>query len=374
MLIWSLAGDRPRVDPESLELSHDVLRPLPVVIGHVQGELFQWDPMVPILLAYIAQVGHLCQTPDQLVSGNPQFAPPHRGCRSRPNLIREPAAPEAPFPAQSANMTTVSTNDIARQFRAARRDPELAILEGFHTVKHAIRFGAEVIALVGTDVAAAERLAAALAPDLTGRFAHSMRVVSEATFSELAPQAPHTRVMAIAGRPRVDVDAALSSAEPRPVVLLEEPRSLGNMGACVRVAAAADAAAVLTTGPQDPWQPDALRGAAGLHYAIPVAQVTEPALHGRQLVAVDPEGEAFDPVELSPTAVLAFGAERYGLSEQLLARADRRVSVPMRDGVSSLNLATSVAAILFAWRLASRGEAALTQDEQAPGLPGTGPR
>ena len=46
---------------------------------------------------------------------------------------------------------------------------------------------------------------------------------------------------------------------------------MGNMGACVRVAAAADAAGVLTTGDNDPWHPDALRGAAGLHYALPVA-------------------------------------------------------------------------------------------------------
>ena len=46
---------------------------------------------------------------------------------------------------------------------------------------------------------------------------------------------------------------------------------MGNMGACVRVAAAADAAGVLTTGGNDPWHPDALRGAAGLHFALPVA-------------------------------------------------------------------------------------------------------
>ena len=60
---------------------------------------------------------------------------------------------------------------------------------------------------------------------------------------------------------------------PAPLVLLEDPRTMGNMGACVRVAAAADAAGVLTTGGNDPWHPDALRGAAGLHYALPVAAV-----------------------------------------------------------------------------------------------------
>jgi tRNA G18 (ribose-2'-O)-methylase SpoU len=54
-----------------------------------------------------------------------------------------------------------------------------------------------------------------------------------------------------------------------------------------------------------------------------------------------------------PRALLAFGAERYGISESLLAQAHHRVAIPMRAGVSSLNLATSVAAILYAWRLNS---------------------
>jgi len=49
--------------------------------------------------------------------------------------------------------------------------------------------------------------------------------------------------------------------------------------------------------------------------------------------------------------VLAFGTERHGLSRELLESADARISIPMRAGVSSLNLATSVAAVLFAWRL-----------------------
>jgi TrmH family RNA methyltransferase len=57
--------------------------------------------------------------------------------------------------------------------------------------------------------------------------------------------------------------------------------------------------------------------------------------------------------EMIPTAaVLAFGAERDGLSDELLARAQRRVALPMSPGVSSLNLATAVAATLYALKLA----------------------
>ena len=113
------------------------------------------------------------------------------------------------------------------------------------------------------------------------------------------------------------------------------------------IAAAADAAGVLTTGGNDPWHPDALRGAAGLHYALPVAAVESLPESDRPLVAIDPGGKELRQGVLPPRAILAFGTERHGLSPALLARADERLGIPMREGVSSLNLATSVAAILF---------------------------
>jgi TrmH family RNA methyltransferase len=164
------------------------------------------------------------------------------------------------------------------------------------------------------------------------------------------PQAPRTGVVAIARRPDVDLASVLADQRPEPLVLLEDPRTMGNMGACVRVAAAADAAGVLTTGTNDPWHPDALRGAAGLHFALPVLGVEELPAGDRPLIAIDPEGKEMRPAELPPRAILAFGTERYGLSAGLLERADARLGIPMREGVSSLNLATAVAAVLFAQR------------------------
>ncbi|HEY1458054.1 MAG TPA: TrmH family RNA methyltransferase, partial [Solirubrobacteraceae bacterium] len=68
-------------------------------------------------------------------------------------------------------------------------------------------------------------------------------------------------------------------------------------------------------------------------------------------LALDPQGEPLRPELVPARALLAFGSERHGLSEELLARADACVSLPMRAGVSSLNLATSVAAVLYSIRL-----------------------
>ena len=49
------------------------------------------------------------------------------------------------------------------RFGRARRDPALAVLEGFHPLKHALRFGAELEIVVTRDVDELERLAARLA-------------------------------------------------------------------------------------------------------------------------------------------------------------------------------------------------------------------
>jgi len=241
------------------------------------------------------------------------------------------------------------------RYGRARRDPSLAVLEGLHPLKHALRFGATVLDVVCADLCALERLSSQLAPDVCARIVSLARAVPPDVFAQLAPLPPSTGVISLAQRPPVDPAAALADAHAAPIVLLEDPRDLGNLGACVRVAAAAGIAAVLTTGGHDPWHPDALRGSAGLHYALPVARLPDglgPELE-RPLLALDPDGDPLDPTALPPRAILAFGTERHGLTPELLARADARIAIPMRPGVSSLNLATSVAAVLFAWRLSS---------------------
>lgn len=243
------------------------------------------------------------------------------------------------------------------RYRAARRDPALAVLEGLHALKHALRFGADILDARTPDAAALQALARSIAPDLADRLderradrpAGLTTTIAADLFRELAPSPHPTGVIALARRPVVDVGAALAAPGAAPVVLLERPTHHGNIGAVVRVAAAAGAAAVLTTGDHDPWHPASLRGGAGLQFALPVAAVEEVPASDRPLVVVDPEGEPLGPGAgvLPPRALLVFGSERTGVTPGLRARADAAIAIPMRPGVSSLNLATSVAVILY---------------------------
>ena len=126
-----------------------------------------------------------------------------------------------------------------------------------------------------------------------------------------------------------------------------DPGDLGNIGAVVRVAAAAGAAGVLVTGRHDPWHPAAVRG-GGPPFRLAGCPHRRSAADTTYAGGVDLTGEAWALVPCRRGAVLAFGSERDGLGTDLLGRARRLVTVPMRRGVSSLNLATAVAVTLYA--------------------------
>ncbi len=237
---------------------------------------------------------------------------------------------------------------LVDRFRQARRDSALAVLDGLHAVKHALRFGAEVLEMVSPDIDSAQELAFQVAPDVCPQLADQLSAVSVDDYQLLSPVPPETGVIAIARRPPVEIDEVLRGPSDSPVVLLENPRNPFNIGAAVRVAAAAGAAGVLTTGQQDPWHPAAIVAAAGLQFALPVGRADRIPVCSRPIMAIDPQGEPMPWREVPRGAVLAFGTERRGASEELLSRASRRLSIPMSFGVSSLNLATSAAVALYA--------------------------
>lgn len=225
------------------------------------------------------------------------------------------------------------------------------LLDGFHALKHALRFGAEVPVAVTTDRAAALGLAGELAGDVRDALDALLTEVSGQTYAALVPRPHPTGVAALAVRPPREAGLRALARAPRtaPVVVLDNPRNLGNVGAVIRLAAGFGVTGVVTTGTLDPWHPTVLRGGAGLHFATAVERVGTDELPAGPLFALDPEGEDIRGTRLPDDAVLAFGSERTGLSAGLRARADHLLRLPMRPQVSSYNLATSVAMTLYHW-------------------------
>ena len=213
-------------------------------------------------------------------------------------------------------------------------------LEGFHAVKHALRFAPSLVrSVVVSDPARAAALCARLAPD-----------VADALLARAVVRAVDhpTGVEGTAARPAAD--RTVLGSRSAPLVLLDAPRHPGNAGAVVRVGAAAGASGVAVTGDLDPWSPACVRGSAGLHLALPVLSVSPDDVTGPLLVLAA-DGDDLRGVTLPDDAVLVVGSERDGVGPVLRGRADAVLALPMRPGVSSLNLATAVAAVLYRWRL-----------------------
>lgn len=211
-------------------------------------------------------------------------------------------------------------------------------LEGFHAVKHALRFAPDLVeTLTITDVDAVRMLAAQLALDISEELL---------TRAELGDVDHPTGVEGTARRP--PDDRSVLTHRSAPLVLLDDPRHPGNAGAVIRVAAAAGASGVAMTGTLDPWHAAVVRASAGLHYALPVLRIDPRDVTGSLLV-LDADGDELRAVP--DDAVLVVGSERAGVGPELRHRADAVIRLPMTPGVSSLNLATATAAALYLWRM-----------------------
>ncbi|XVS64300.1 TrmH family RNA methyltransferase [Actinosynnema sp. CA-299493] len=204
--------------------------------------------------------------------------------------------------------------------------------------------------VVVLDRADAVGLARSHAPDLVDVFERA-EVVGRAEFERVIGRSHPTGVGAVAERPAVEWGQAGRGA---PLVLLDNPRNLGNFGAVIRVAAGLGAGGVASIGDVDPWHPNVLRGSAGLHFALPVGRLAGVEDVRGAVIAFDAGGRDLRDARIPDDAVLAFGSERHGLSPEVRARADLVVSLPMRPKVSSYNLTTSVAMGLYHWELFRR--------------------
>lgn len=241
--------------------------------------------------------------------------------------------------------------ELTRRFYAAYRNPRLAVLEGFHPARHALRFGARLDVAVTYDEEKLFKLAERLAPESVAGIESVLHVVTRERFTRLSRRSLSSPLLSICARPDYDIPAVLAD-RAKPIVHLDRPRNPGNVGAVVRVAAASDVGGVTISG-QDPWSPVAIRSAAGLQFALPVARMELSTSCGRPIVAVDIDAEPLETADLSPDSILVVGGERHGLPAWIRDVAHRSVGVPMKPGVSSLNLATALAAVLYSWRISA---------------------
>jgi 23S rRNA (guanosine2251-2'-O)-methyltransferase len=152
------------------------------------------------------------------------------------------------------------------------------------------------------------------------------------------------------------------------VVVLDGVEDPQNLGAAARSVEAAGAAMLITrTHRSAPPTAAAVRASAGALLHLPHARVANlsRALErlrdaGFTTVGLDEaaEGSIFDEPCPDGRVALVVGSEGTGISRLVREHCDLLVSVPMHGKVGSLNASASLAVVLYAYVLASRGRSA----------------
>ncbi|MGQ0634339.1 MAG: TrmH family RNA methyltransferase [Planctomycetaceae bacterium] len=218
--------------------------------------------------------------------------------------------------------------------------------------------------------AALERLRTAFSRDLP------VFVAPTQLISQLIGFRFHRGVLACGRRPAEPALESLwehrAASEREIVVLCPEIRDPENLGTIIRTAAAFGALGVVGgRAGTDPFSRRVLRTSMGSVLRLPIVQTDEwvtvvdaLAEAGFETIAavVSPDAEPLAQAHRPTRAALLFGNEADGLPNDLVGRCRRRVTLPMAQGVDSLNVAVAAGIVLhhfaheiaFAHKLAER--------------------
>ncbi|HEX3815941.1 MAG TPA: RNA methyltransferase [Mycobacteriales bacterium] len=135
----------------------------------------------------------------------------------------------------------------------------------------------------------------------------------------------------------------------------------GNLGTIVRTAVSTGVDAVLLLDhTADPYAPSAVRASMGAIFSVPVVHLPDAETflrwtreHAITVVTTSPNAERNHWTTGYPLpGALVLGGERVGLPEELLARGDLRVRIPMAGTTDSLNAAIAAGIMLYEMRRA----------------------
>ena len=187
-------------------------------------------------------------------------------------------------------------------------------------------------------------------------------VVDDAMMHRVVGFKFHSGVIAVGRRkPTPSVGEFISAAAGRPrltLVVLPEVANTENMGSLVRIGAAFGAdALVLGRHCCDPFWRQSVRVSMGTVFSLPLLRSNDLLSDLRVLrdeggvelaAAVVGEGaESLAAARRGGRLALLFGNEAQGLGEDYVSACDRRVTIPMRLGTDSLNVAVAAAVFLY---------------------------
>lgn len=184
-------------------------------------------------------------------------------------------------------------------------------------------------------------------------------IAAEELLNEIVGFQFHRGVIACGQRPPLPEAAAWYAVNPhaRKWVVLCGIHDAENLGVLLRTCAGFGVDAVLLDpSTMDPFYRRVIRVSMGAIFSLPVLRSTDLAMDldflsqraGAELYATVVDTEAIPLYHVTPAAAWAIllGNEHRGLDDCWVARCDHKITLPMRNGIDSLNVATAAGIFL----------------------------
>ena len=232
----------------------------------------------------------------------------------------------------------------------------MAILAGVHAVSEALRAGRSLDRVLISKGAAGPRIQEII--DLCRSTSVPVRFEPRASLDRLAASTAHQGVVAFGAAHRyASVEDIPAGA--RMLVVLDGVEDPHNLGAVIRTAHAAGAAAVVIPERRAAGITEVVaKAAAGAIEYVPVVRVgnINRALEnlkerGFWIYGLDERGESpYDQTDYSTPSAFVLGGEGKGLHRQVREHCDLILRIPLEGRIASLNVSVAAGVVLFEWK------------------------
>ena len=171
-------------------------------------------------------------------------------------------------------------------------------------------------------------------------------------FSEISDTTHSQGIIAVCKLPEIKENELKPKST---LLLLDRISDPGNIGTIIRSAAAFGCGSVIMgEGCCFPFTPKVSRASAGANVKVPVLfDIDLPSFmlqnsENCTFIGAEASGGPIEQIRVSTGSVgIVIGSEAHGISEQVHDRLDGTVSIPMKEGVESLNAAVSASILLY---------------------------
>jgi TrmH family RNA methyltransferase len=232
--------------------------------------------------------------------------------------------------------------------RRGRTEAGRCLAEGVRLIEDAMRVGVFPTLVFFVAPALEQPRAAALLKAARDTGSAPLEL-SPAVFDTLSDTVTSQGIIAV-----LPIPQPVLPLDPTLILVLDQMRDPGNLGAILRSAAAAGVdALLLTKGCTDPWSPKVLRAGMGAHFRLALAadlswQDIARVVGARPIWLADAQADvAYDQIDWTQPCALVIGGEASGLSDQAQQSGTERIAIPMSGHTESLNAAMAATVLLF---------------------------